>query len=189
MDDILLTFDSNHSNIQKILDDFNSLRPKLLFTVETEKTTPWISWTKHTQNPDTHENRHIQKTHVYWYHNSLYLLPSHTPQVHDSQIPIQQTWHLQPATRGITIGAKHYLQHSTQFLSNKTTQPPHPQPSVKQVAPCLTQKWATYTYVGRVIFYITNIFRQTELKISFHTTNTLDNLLTHKHHPKDKLSL
>jgi hypothetical protein len=37
VDDILLIFDSNHSNIEKILDDFNSLYPKLQFTAETEK--------------------------------------------------------------------------------------------------------------------------------------------------------
>jgi hypothetical protein len=37
VDDILLIFDSNNSNIQKILDDFNSLHPKLHFTAETEK--------------------------------------------------------------------------------------------------------------------------------------------------------
>jgi hypothetical protein len=37
VDDILLIFDSNHTCIQKILDDFNSLHPKLQFTAETEK--------------------------------------------------------------------------------------------------------------------------------------------------------
>jgi len=40
VDDILLTFDSSHTDIQKILDDFSSLHPKLQFTAETEKTTP-----------------------------------------------------------------------------------------------------------------------------------------------------
>jgi len=35
VDDILLIFDSNLSNIQEILDDFNSLHPKLQFTAET----------------------------------------------------------------------------------------------------------------------------------------------------------
>jgi hypothetical protein len=60
---------------------------------------------------------------------------------------------------------------------------------VKQVVPHSTQKWATFRYVGRETSYITNIFRRTELKISFHTTNTLGNLLTHKHHPQDKFSL
>jgi hypothetical protein len=37
VDDILLIFDSNHSNIQKILDDFNSPHPKLQFTAASEK--------------------------------------------------------------------------------------------------------------------------------------------------------
>jgi len=37
MDDIILIFDSNHSNTQKILDDLNSLHPKLLFEAENEK--------------------------------------------------------------------------------------------------------------------------------------------------------
>jgi len=37
VDDIILIFDFDHSNIQKILDDFNSLHPKLQFTAETEK--------------------------------------------------------------------------------------------------------------------------------------------------------
>jgi hypothetical protein len=37
VDDMLLVFDSNHTCIQKILDDFNSLHPKLQFTAKTEK--------------------------------------------------------------------------------------------------------------------------------------------------------
>ena len=37
VDDILLISDSSHTNIQKILDDFNSLHLKLQFTAEAEK--------------------------------------------------------------------------------------------------------------------------------------------------------
>jgi hypothetical protein len=37
VDDILLIFDSNHTNIQAILDDFNALHPKLHFTAEAER--------------------------------------------------------------------------------------------------------------------------------------------------------
>ena len=36
-DDISLISDSNHTNIQKILDDFNTVHPKLQFTAEAEK--------------------------------------------------------------------------------------------------------------------------------------------------------
>jgi DNA-directed RNA polymerase subunit H (RpoH/RPB5) len=37
VDDILLLFDSNHTRIQMILDDFNALHPKLQFTAEAER--------------------------------------------------------------------------------------------------------------------------------------------------------
>ena len=37
VDDILTIFDPNHSNIQAILADFNTLHPKLQFTAEAEK--------------------------------------------------------------------------------------------------------------------------------------------------------
>jgi hypothetical protein len=36
VDDILLVFDSAHTNIQAILDDFNAIHPRLLFTSELE---------------------------------------------------------------------------------------------------------------------------------------------------------
>jgi hypothetical protein len=36
VDDILIILDSNHTNIEMILNDFNSLHPKLQFTAETE---------------------------------------------------------------------------------------------------------------------------------------------------------
>ena len=36
IDDILLIYDSDHTDTQKILDDFNTVNPKLRFTAETE---------------------------------------------------------------------------------------------------------------------------------------------------------
>jgi hypothetical protein len=37
VDDILLIFDPNHTDIQTILTDFNALHPNLHFTAETKK--------------------------------------------------------------------------------------------------------------------------------------------------------
>ena len=37
VDDMLLIFDSNHTSIQRILDDFNALHPKIQFTAEAER--------------------------------------------------------------------------------------------------------------------------------------------------------
>jgi hypothetical protein len=37
VDDILLNFDSNHTSIQTVLTDFNSIHPNLHFTAETDQ--------------------------------------------------------------------------------------------------------------------------------------------------------
>ena len=39
VDDILIIYDTNHSDVQNILKDFNTMHPKLKFTAECEKTT------------------------------------------------------------------------------------------------------------------------------------------------------
>jgi hypothetical protein len=38
-------------------------------------------------------------------------------------------------------------------------------------------KWAIFTYNGKQIRKITKLFRDTKLKIAFHTNNTLQNIL------------
>jgi hypothetical protein len=60
VDDIVLIFDSNHTNIQEILDDFNALRPKLHFTAEAER-----DHTISHLDPHQHKDLHIQKAHLH----------------------------------------------------------------------------------------------------------------------------
>ena len=57
---------------------------------------------------------------------------------------------------------------------------PHTPKSVPLMDPKTPQKWASFTYVGKETSYITNIFRQTDLKVAFRTKSTIGNLLTHK---------
>jgi hypothetical protein len=42
------------------------------------------------------------------------------------------------------------------------------------------------TYIGKETAYITNLFKNTSIKIAFHTNNTIYNQLTQKHHKTDK---
>jgi len=50
------------------------------------------------------------------------------------------------------------------------------------------QKWATFTYIGKKTTRITNLFKHTNIKIAFHTNNTVQKLLTHNCYTKDKYS-
>ena len=49
----------------------------------------------------------------------------------------------------------------------------------------LTKNTVAFTYTGRETSYITNVFRQTDLKIGLRTKNTTENLLTHQNPPSD----
>jgi len=74
VDDILLILDSNQTNIQNILDDFNAIHPNLKFTAETE-----------TNNSINYLDVTIRKTPQNWkfsiYRNPHSLTPSsHIPQ-------------------------------------------------------------------------------------------------------------
>jgi hypothetical protein len=55
VDDILLIFDSSHTDIQTILDDFNTVHPKLKFTAEME-----------VNNMINYQNITIHKTPTNW---------------------------------------------------------------------------------------------------------------------------
>jgi hypothetical protein len=57
---------------------------------------------------------------------------------------------------------------------NHTTPPPTQSP-----------KWATFTYTGKETTYITNLFKQTNMKIAFRTRNSiLNHLASHNHTQK-----
>jgi hypothetical protein len=50
------------------------------------------------------------------------------------------------------------------------------------------QNWAVFSYVGRESTFITNIFRHSNIKIAFRTTNNTGKLLTQKQHKGDVLA-
>jgi hypothetical protein len=94
-DDVLLIYDSSHTDIQNILDDFNTIHPNLKFTAETE-----------TDNKINYLDITIQRTPTCW-KTSIYrkatfkdmIIPyssNHPTQVRRHKVPVQQTEHIQP---------------------------------------------------------------------------------------------
>jgi len=80
---------------------------------------------------------------------------------------------------------KHTNMNWTSYITSYRTTPfplnptPLNQPNwcIRNSAP---PKWAIFTYDGKETSYFRNFFRQTDLKIAFHTKNTIGKLLTHK---------
>ena len=180
---IFLIFDCHHTNIQSILDDFNTLHPKIQFTAETEK--------DHALN---YLDITIQRTPTN-FRIAIYRKPTFTDSIitYNSNHP---THHKYAAIRFMFNRLNSYkLQHEEyqqelniihNILQNssfpiklhilKPAQPKEPK---------TPKKWASFTYTGRETSYITNVFRHTDLKIALRTKNTIENLLTHQNPPSD----
>src|SRR5215469_4445946 len=82
VDDILLIYDSSHSDIQSILDDFNTTHPNLKFTAETE-----------TDNRINYLDITIHRTSTCW-KTSIYRKPTFTDTVipYSSNHPTQHKY-------------------------------------------------------------------------------------------------
>jgi len=187
VDDILLIFDSNHTSIQMILDDFNALHPKLQFTAEAER--------DHTLN---YLNISIRRTPTN-INTAIYRKPAFTDTIipYTSKHPAHHkyafvrflfnrldSYNLQQEEYQHELNIIHNILHNNAFPIKPHKPPTHN--TTRPTAPRKTkQKWASFTYVGKETSYITNLFRKTELKIAVRTTNTIGNLLSQKEpHPR-----
>jgi hypothetical protein len=185
VDNILIIFDPNHTNLQEILKDFNSFHHKQQFTAETESDLTFnyldISIRR---TPHTHENNHIQKTHIHGRNYPLHLQPSHT---HHKYATVRYLYNILDTYK---LQQEEYIQeqnitHNTLHIDSfpiRSHKPPTQNPA-PQITPHTRQKWASFTYTGKETTYITNIFKRTGIKISFRTAHNLGNLLAHKDHP------
>jgi len=193
-EDILLIFDSNHTNIQNILDDFNAVHPNLKFMAETE-----------TDNKINYLDVTIHKTPMNW-KISIYRKPSFTDAIipYTSNHPAQ---HKYAAVRFLCNRLNTYNLHEDEYkteeniIQNITYNNAFPIQPYKPLTPkpptsalhrkiattthTPTHKWVTFTYIGKETNFITNLFRKTNLKIVFWTNNTIQSLLKHKQQVPD----
>ena len=189
VDDILIIFDANHSNLLEITKDFNSIHPKLQFTAETEKDNTLNYLDISINRTPTHLNAAIFRKPTFT--DTIIPFTSNHPMQH-KYAAIRHLYHrlnsydLKQQEYQRELDIIHNILHNNSFpIKPHRTQTPN---RVKQTPNRTARKWACFTYVGKETSYVTNIFRRTDLKITFRTTNTLANLLTHRIHTQDKYS-
>jgi len=87
VDDILIVYDTQQTDIASLLADFNSLHPKLQFTKETEHNNQinYLDITIHRQQTKC-QNINLQETYIYGYYHPIHLQPSDTTQICCCQI-------------------------------------------------------------------------------------------------------
>ena len=81
----------------------------------------------------------------------------------------------------------HYIPHNNSFPITPQKQLPN-NTAGQQLTQNSRTKWVTFTNIGRETLYITNAFTHTDLKITFLTNNTIENLLWQRIPIIDKFS-
>jgi hypothetical protein len=193
VDDILIIYNKHHTNIDNTLGEFNRIHPKINFTTE-----------KETQNKINYLDLTITKQ-----DNKLIFAIYRKPTTTDSIIhnnschPIEHkksainylinrmnTYPLTHTSKGQEqtiieeILKKNEYQQSIIHHKriNKTHENP---PQGTQKIQKEKQKWATFTYSGPETITLTNLFRDTNLKIAYKTTNTIQHHLKLRNETQD----
>jgi hypothetical protein len=183
VDDILIIYDSAKLNPDQVTDSFNHYNPDLHFT-STHETNNCINYLDLTitraahslqlgiyrkpTNTDTtinynstHPIQHKLAAYRYYISRMVTLPISHTEKEKEWNIiqSIAQSNSIPPDTL-------HKLLRQIQQKSHKT--------STQTINP---KAWVTFTFNSPIIYKITNLFRNTDLKIAYRPTNTINKFL------------
>ena len=165
IDDILLIYDSNHTDIPNILGNFNTIHPNLQFTAENE-TNKKINYLDIT----------IQRTRTCW-KTSIYRKPTFTGTIipyssnHSTQHKYGairflykrlNTYNLQENEYKSEENSIRNIMHNNDFLIHPYHPPPHRQTTITPDKRMTTtiQKWATFTCIGKETTFITNLLKK-----------------------------
>jgi hypothetical protein len=176
VDDILIIYDSSFTNISSILNDFNNIHTNLQFTLETEfnNNINYLDISIHRSETDL------------TFH--IYRKPTFTDTIipHDSCHPVQHkhaairflynrlyTYDLDEDAKSKELNTIHILYNNKFPLQYCDYTSKHRTPTQPQK---YTHKWATFTYVGKETRFITQIFRNTDLKIAYKVNSTIETL-------------
>ena len=190
VDDILLVYNDSKTDIKEVLKEFNNITPKLRFTLEKEKNNK-INFLDITiiKNPEglTFEiYRKPTTTDLIIPNDSCHPNEHKTAALRYYQKRIE-TYQLSPENR---MKEKETIQ---QILANnkydtKQIEKTHKKKEKKDYIQKQKQKqiWAKFTYIGKETRFITKLFKNTNVRVAFTTSNTIGKHLTTEKTPINK---
>jgi hypothetical protein len=189
VDDILLIYDSLHTDLQSILHDFNYLYHNLHFTGETEQNNAisFLDITIHKNPSNIRISIHRKPT----FTDTIIPYTSNHPAQHKYAAVSflynrLNSYQLQTAEYRQEENTIHNILHNNSFaiLPKKTNRQNTPHP----LNILTTQSWATLTYTGKETTYIAKLFKHTNVKIAYRTNNNLIRVLTPNPRPLDSFT-
>jgi len=187
VDDLLIIYNDRKTDIEDLLYHFNNVTPKLNFTIENEMAgnINFLDLTIH---------RDINRFSIDIYRKPTYtdtIIPidSCHPTEHkyaairylQNRLNSYQLFHeKREKERKIIQDILHNNGYNTSILSSVSSFKNHKNRTEKT-------HWSKFTYFVKETTAVTKVFKNTRIKVTYSTNNTLEKLLTKKHHPlKDK---
>ena len=179
MDDILVIYKEDKTNIHMMLEDFSNLAPSMKFTLEEEQNNRInfldITITKNQEGLSFEIYRKPTATDILIPNDSCHPREHKTAAIryyYNRMKTYQQTAENRQKDkdniRQILTNNKYDASSLEKFNDKKKRQRQN------------NQRWAKFTYVGKEIRFITKLFKNTNVKVAFTTDNTIGKHLTIK---------
>jgi len=190
VDDVLLIYDTLQIDIPTILSDFNSFHPNLQFTKEREHNNKlnYLDITIH----KTPTNMNIGVFRKPTFTDTIIPYTSNHPPQHKyadirflynrlNSYQLNETEYQREEKIIQSILHNNFFPLPPRKPKTQTDPPPYNAPT--------KHKWTTFTYTGPETSYITKLFKHTNLKIAYHTSNNIQSYLTQNTCTKDIFTL
>jgi hypothetical protein len=183
VDDILIVYNENHTDIHEVHTSFNNLAPTVRFTIEKETDNKInfldITISKGENNFSCNIFRKPTATDVIIPNDSC-----HPPEQKQAAIRFllnrMNTYHLEENNKRMELNI------IRQIITNNGYDTPIivqlSKPTTKTTPNNNKSTWAKFTYIGKQTKFITKLFKETSVKIAYTTNNTISKYLSRKPH-------
>jgi hypothetical protein len=180
VDDILIIYDQNKTNIDHTLNELNKLQSSIKFTMEKETNNKinFLDLTIHRkeENLEYAIYRKPTQTDIIIPNNSCH------PNEHkrSSINYLLKRMHTYPISKGAKEAELNIIKNilrNNEYDENITERSPHQRKGkTRKDVQNLKTKWATFTYSGKEIRKIAKLFHDAEINKAFRTQNTIQNI-------------
>jgi hypothetical protein len=180
VDDILLIYNQNETNIDEMLAEFNKQQPTIKFTIEkeTHKSINFLDLTIQRQEQKLEYAIYRKPT------QTDIIIPNDSCHPHEHKISSinylmnrLNTYPISEEAKKKELNTIKNTLENNKYDKNKSKPQPKPkkQNTNNEQQHKKKTKWATFTYNGKETKQITKLFKDTNIKIAYKTRNTIQN--------------
>jgi hypothetical protein len=182
---ILILYNKDTTNIENTLADFNSIHPNIQFTIEKEihNSLNYLDLTiTKMQGKLTFSIFRKPTSTVLIIHNDSCHPQEHKNAAINYLTNRMNTYPITDKSRNHERQHIKVILHNNNYPTYRHERKHKPNHSEQNKPPEIKKKWATFTYIGKETRVITKLLKNTNIRTSFRTTNTIKNHLKPRKH-------